>query len=617
MEYQKTSQRPADGINSRQDSDHHRQLFKQLFVQPIFAQKSRLWFIALALVLLSLAQSAFLLLAGPLLKAFFEFSAHTTHIPLAELVPPQILEQLPQLQSLQVSASHLTLWLPTLLLCAGLIKGLAGYLYHYQQNALSLNVAKHYRDQLFAALLQQPYEQLAKTSAGRWMSMIMNDVMVLQAKFSDLLGGVVKDGIMVISCIIVLFWVHWPTALILMGLSPILAFWLGRSGRRISHFAEAWQARLADMTSHLLSLRQRFDFIRSQRGEARESESFQLHNQSYFRMICRSLWVRSMLAPSLEFLGFVVFALLILMIHQGIWFQDDFSGVVLVQFFAALGLIMRPLRAIGEQIARFQETKGSLRSSLQTFKTLRAQAKRSPVAHAEKWPGQAEIHKIALSYDDKPAFAAEKLKLAAGAGIAIIGPSGSGKSTLLKSLAGLIPPKDFSANLSWQEIVAQTAYVSQKTFLFDDSILENLSYGSEHHPQPDELRQALQAVNLWDEISHLPDGLDTGIQSVQNNFSGGQMQRLMLARALLRDRPLLLLDESTSAIDAKTEESIINSLLQRCRASGQILLFVTHRLRWLELFDQVWFVENGRLRLRGTHGELLKDDRYQNFLAET
>lgn len=595
------------------------QILQKLFWQPLTEQQLRLWAIFFSLLLLSIAQSSFLLLAGPLLKAFFEFSAESGQIPLSELIPPQVLDYVPALAGLEVAAAILSWLLPALLLSAGIVKGIAAYIYHYQQSAVSLYIAKHYRDQLFSALLRQPYEILAKTSAGRWMSIIMNDVMILQSRFSDLVGGIIKDGVLVLSCIVVLFWVHWPTALILLALSPILAYSLGRSGKRISHFAENWQRRMADMASLILSMRQRFDFIRSQQGEAREAAVFAQHNQGYYEMIRRSLFVRSTLAPGLEFLGFLIFALLIVMIHQGIWFQGDFSGVVLIQFFAALGLVMRPLRNIGEQVARFQETKGSLKQSLETFQTLQSSdtSEQEQRQVAPPLPEEISLNNLRLGYNGELFFQADKLKLRRSQCIAIIGPSGSGKSTLLKALAGLIEPISCQSQPAWQQIVARSAYVSQKTFLFDASVMENLSYGLQQQPERSEVEAVLQAVRLLDTIQAIPTGLDTEVQSVQHNFSGGQLQRLMVARALLRKSDLLLLDESTSAVDSKTEEDMIRLLLEQCRASGQILLFVTHRMRWLEAFDQVWFIENGEIKMAGPHQELISDDRYQNFLMES
>lgn len=597
------------------------QVLRSHFIRPLLSQQAKLWLIFFALLLLSLSQSAFLLLAGPLLKAFFELSDTVQVVALSELVPPQMHGFLGDLAGREIPESQLVWWLPGLLMLAGVTKGLAGYIYHYQQSALALYIAKNYRDQLFQALVQQPYERLSRSSAGRFMSLIMNDVMVLQAKFSDFLAGLVKDGMLVISCILVLLFVHWPTALVVLVLAPLLAMSLGRSGRRISTFAETWQRRLADMTSIVLSLRQRFDFIRSQGGEPRERASFEQQSRAYYATVRKSWPIRASMAPGMEFAGFLFFAILIYAMHQGWFDMAEISGVVLIQFFAAIALMLRPLRNIGEQIARFQETKGSLRLSLEALAELRdgahAHDRRIDQLAGQNLPADLRLARLTVAYEDLLALQLGDLSIKKAQAIAIIGPSGAGKSTLVKSLAGLLRPAEWQANLAWEHCVARSAYVSQKTFLFDATIRENLSYALANQPASEAMDEVLAQLNLLDEIKSMPAGLDSQIQSVQQNLSGGQLQRLMVARALLREADLLLLDEATSAIDARTEESLIRYLVSRCHRNGQTLLFVTHRLQWLQYFDEVWLIENAQLALRGTHSELLTKPRYQKFLQDS
>jgi subfamily B ATP-binding cassette protein MsbA len=600
-----------------------RALIRALFLQPLLQQRQRLVWITGALLGLSFAQGGFLLLAGPLLKSFFELGATGGQLALAKLLPPQVENWWPAAADWVLPTSQLAWMLPMSLLVVGLIRSLATYAYHYHQQAVALQLAKSYRDRLFAAILGQPYEKLAQESAGRWMSLIMNDVMVLQSRFTDIVGGVIKDSMLVIACLLALYWVHWPTATVLLILCPVLGGSLGRSGRKISHFAEAWQRRLADMTAYLLSIRQRFAFIRAQGGEAFEAAQFETLNQSYFRMIQRSLPVRALLAPSAEFVGFVLFALMIYLVHAGIFFDEDLAGVVLIEFFAALGLIMRPLKNIGEQIARYQETKGTLLQSLRTFRDLQEQAQggETPAGPASQpdrsLPTSLRLTSFSFGYGGQVAIRGTDLNLARGRAVAVIGPSGSGKSTLIKGLAGLLEPLAWQADEPWARVCRRTALVSQKPFLFDASLRDNLIYGLAQPPGDDVIWQALDRMGLRSLIEELPDRLATAVHSLHASFSGGQLQRLMVVRSLLRTSDLLLCDEATSAVDSHTEELMTRQLIDTAHQQQGMLIFITHRLRWLNQFDEIWFVENGEINWAGTYQSLLKVDRLRHYIGQS
>ena len=156
-----------------------------------------------------------------------------------------------------------------------------------------------------------PYESITKRPEGEWMSLIMNDVLYLQSRFSEILASVVKDTALICSAFVVMALIHWQTALITLAVSPFFFFYLGRKGRRISGYADAWQRRLGEMSARILSLRQRFTFIRAQNGEERELELFEEMNRGYYSMIRRSILLRAAMGPLTELAGFAVFALVL------------------------------------------------------------------------------------------------------------------------------------------------------------------------------------------------------------------------------------------------------------------------------------------------------------------
>jgi|LauGreDrversion4_2_1035121.scaffolds.fasta_scaffold03876_2 subfamily B ATP-binding cassette protein MsbA len=597
-----------------------RQLVRELFLQPLAAQRHRIFGIVLSLIILSASQALFLLLVKGFIKALFQ-SQGVSQFSLLELLPEKSGHWLPQLKDVTITTENLSIAVPISILLAGLTKSLASYLYQLNQQGLALYLAKNYRERLFRALLGLPFVEICKKPVGAWMSLIMNDVMLLQSRFTDILTSLVRDSVAVVGCFVILSVVHWPSAVVLGVLSPLIAFGMGRTGKRIAKFAEVYQRELGRIAASLLDFRSRFDFIRSQQGESVEKSSFHAVNRAYYAMIRRSIMVRSAFAPVLEFFGFSVFAGAVYAIGHG--YLGHFTPDLMLQFFVALGLLLRPLREIGEQLARYHETKGALASSIEVFEAMITHAQNdavaSPYPSLNKVQKQAVIKltEIKAGMDGKCRFQAENLELNSGKTVAVIGPSGSGKSTLLKTLAGLAHPISWRSDCNWSEFASRVSMVSQDPFLFDDTLRENLIYGLETDqiPSDEEIWAALATVNIADEVKSWPLGLMSRLRAIGSNISGGQLQRLVIARAILRRRPFWLLDEATAAVDVRSERDITMRLIEASQREHRVMLAVTHRLTWLSAFDQVWFVEDGRVTMVGPHEDLLKHPRYRDYVA--
>ncbi|WP_176736659.1 ABC transporter transmembrane domain-containing protein [Oligoflexus tunisiensis] len=592
--------------------------FKPLLLEPLSEIKSCLVQIVLSLGLLSVAQGLFLLLIGPLFKAMFDTPVDGS-FTLNSLLPPAVVKWLPDFGPLSITRMELARYLPFMIFFAAVVNGFAGFIYQHQQQVMALHLGRRYREKLFAAILQLPFQKVTQKSPGEWMSVIMNDVAFLQMRLSDLLTGLVRDGIMVIASVIALYFIHWPSGLILTLLAIPLMASTGRTGKRIAVFAELWQRELGRMVSAVLDLRKRFEFIRAQRGEGLEKERFRQMNHGYYRMIRRSIFVRAALAPSVEMVGFLMFAAILWAVTRQVQgFRLEASQ--LLQFFAALGIVLRPLKSVGEQLARYHETKGILKQSLQTFATVRelAETRRTIDPHIKPWqPEQGlTIKHLTVAYKEGFRLTAEDLELVPGKTVALIGPSGAGKSSLIKVLSGLLQPEVWDADHDLSSVVQAATLVSQKPFLFSASIRENLLYG---HPTgcPDErLQKELEFVGLSTELNAMSQTLDSPIDFIQTPLSGGQMQRLTIARAMLRPQPLLLMDEVTAAIDPLAEEAITRRLIERCQQSKLCMLFVTHRLQQLPYFDEIWFVEAGTLRKFESYNHLFQDSRIHRFIDD-
>lgn len=587
-------------------------LFRDVFVQPVLRERATLARIAITLIILSAAQGLFLLLVGPFLKALFADPTANGLLPLSAILPDSLVTVWPQLGEQSISRQQLTRGVPLLMIVAGCIQAIATYSYQWQQSRLALKVAKEYREELFSAVLRKPYLELEQAAAGRWMSLIMNDVLYLQNRFSDILASFVRDGVTILACFLVLVVIHWPTAVILAILTPMVMGGMGKTGGRIARYTEDMQRHLGRIAAAVLDIRRRFTFIRAQHGEKREEERFATMNHAYYRSIRRSLFVRSAFAPTVEFLGFVIFAAFIFLVGKR-WFLPGFQAAELIQFFAALGLLLRPLRNMGEQLGRFQETKGSLMQSFKVVMDDRAlqRTTRSHLPISITTP--LFIEKINVTYGEKSVFLATDLALAPGRSIALVGPSGAGKTSFLRTLAGLITPKVWVSNNPQESLRFDSALVSQTPFLFSETIRANLIYGLAEQPNDESIWRALEQAAVADVIRGMPEGLNTPIRAIEGSVSGGQLQRLVIARAILRNSKLWLFDEATSALDAKSEQDIMRQTLDMCRSQGLILVAITHRTAMIPYFDEVWLIEQGRVVAQGSHTNLQNNERYRQF----
>ncbi len=572
---------------------------KKFVFSPLKAEKSQLVVLIFALTLMALSDAAFLLLIKNFVAVLFGQSSDLKiPAPFSRFITSEDL------------FSHGVYAVPFLLLCAGLSKALASYFYSLKQQTITLSIVKNYRSELFARILAMPYEGIRKRQVGEWMSIIMNDVLFLQQRCNDMLTALLKDTVTVVTAFGVLAYLHWPTALALLVVSPLLGFGMGKIGKKISRYAEEFQKELAHMAGMLLEQRARFDFIRAQQGESREIARFSRANQRYYDMIRRSIFVRSAFAPGLEWLGFMAFALAVYAVGQGLLSE---LSEILMPFFVALGLMLKPLKEIGEQLSRWHETKGTLQASFAVYKEAESYAAWAPIVSMSPNFNGLNIKTVTAGLDARPLVTIQDTKVNPNESIAIIGPSGAGKSTILKTFAALLPPLTWDASLPWSQFCSHAAMVSQDPFLFQATLFANLVYGLESLPRMEDVRLVLSEVNILAEIDALTHGLDTPFTPLSPTLSGGQIQRLVIARALLRRRPILLLDEATSALDEKTEKDITDRLLAKTKATSFSLIAVTHRLKWLHKYDKVWFVEGGVLKFEGTHEELMKIPRYREF----
>lgn len=607
-------------MSDAQKSEIRRYLFR-FVLRPTLDQKRSLVYVFLALAIMASSQALAVIFSKGFLTAFFT-DPKASHVVLTDLLPKKLASYIPAITSMAINRDDVVWLVPLCIFSVGLLKAISSYTYNLGLSQIALKVAQNYRERIFEAVLKLPWQSSASRSAGDWMTVIMADAMFIQTRLTDVAVAFVKDFVLIVSCMLTLAFVHAPAAVALLFLSPIIAWQMGRTGRRIAWFAEAFQKELGSLAALLLGIRERFRYMRAQHGEAVEIAKYTERNRAYLAMMTGSIFIRSIVAPGMEWAGFLIFAVFIYGWSRGLPFFEIAPDVVL-QFFVALGLILKPVRELGEQFTRLGETIGGIKRSMSVVSLVEASTVDSmPSHHLVSGPDRQKqifIKKFMVGYSDISVLKGNDLHILFGSCIAIVGPSGSGKSSLLRVLSGLLPPREWESNVEWQDLRRMSAMVSQSPFLFKDSLRKNLLYSfagdSQEITDESQLWRSLATVNLEATVRELPEGLDSIFDPLDSNLSGGQIQRLVIARALLRNPKIILLDEATSAVDVASEIDITRRLIEDAKTSGRILLSVTHRLQWLSLYDQIWFVEDGQIQKTGSFEDLSSSERFRAFLA--
>lgn len=550
-------------------------------------------------LLLSVVNAALLAIIGPVFKAFFTSSGQSDQINLKEFF--SVWSKIIPLPDVAVSQETLILTITGVLCGVALSKMIVLYMFLVSQEGFALSFTHRYRTKLFGDILKLPFLEISKHSESEWMSCLVNDISYLQTRISEMLKVCIKESTMIIGALMILL-LQDPlmTFLLLATFSPLLYFGYKLS-LRISVYIKSGQEALAKLSGIMSHLRKTFWFFRSQGGESIELSGFKRFNTHYTQALKKTIFVRSILTPSLEFFGAVALCgVLIYFQYVSATPQPEYTFQVIL----SMGIMMRPLRALGDQFSKFSELKGALKKSFDVIES----SHHKDTGNSLKSPQKPTFHplypvsikNIEFTYKDSPFLKCRDVHISSGEHIAIVGASGSGKSSFLKILAGIIPPSVFQANLNLAALTSQTSYVGQSPFFFNGSLEENLYYQYEHKNQSTDsttnstrdelLMTTMQALSLdYDNLK------DSPIETGQMGISTGQLQRLAIARSILREKPLLLFDEASSALDETNEKAALSYLRQLTKDHSFSSIWITHRFEMLGCFDKVWLMENGTL----------------------
>ena len=498
------------------------------------------------------------------------------------------------------------------LIAAFLIKGLCDFLGNYLTSYAGFSSVTDLRNAVFDKVLRQGHEFFEAHSTGQLMSSIMNDIDKVQLATSQMLADFFRQWFAAVGLLFVLFTTDWKLAAVSLTILPAVMYPVTRLGRRIRRTSRRTQDRQGELNQILQETLSGHMVVKAFGAEPYESGKFREAGRKLQGANLRYILQQSVSSPLIDFIALVTIVALVTYARVNIK-AGELSAGDFVSFLAALLLLLEPLKRLVGITNIFQQALGA---SQKVFEYLDHEDRIASKPDAVRLGGFTrgiEFDRVSFHYPNAPGgfhIQSISLEVKAGEVVALVGPSGGGKTTL----ANLVPRfYDVTGgavrvyghdvrDLDLASLRSQIGVVAQDTFLFNDTVTANIAYGRPDIPQA-AIRSAAATALAHDFIERLPQGYDTVIGDRGVKLSGGQRQRLAIARALVKNAPILILDEATSHLDTESEMLVQKALANLME--HRTVIVIAHRLSTIRRAHKIVVVAQGRIREIGTHEELV------------
>ena len=492
-------------------------------------------------------------------------------------------------------------------------RSIFGFIGDYGMSWVSNNVIAELRHKMFERMIRLPSSYYSDNLSGRLMSRIAYDVGGVAGAATSALTTLVKDSLSIIGLLAWLLYLNWKLTLLTLSVVPFIAFVVRRFSKRLRNVARGQQESMGKITQVLQESIEGNKVVKIFGGQKYEEERFGKSIQEQRRLAMRATLASSAQTPLVHFFSSASVAIIIAVALKQAS-NDQATVGSFVSFVTAMLMIMAPLKRLTDVNAPIQR---GLAAAESVFSLIDAEAETDTGTEVlGRAQGLVEFDKVSFAYpgSDRPALNAVSLTIRPGECVALVGPSGSGKTTAANLLprfyqvdGGEIRVDGHALqNIKLDSLRDNIALVSQDVVLFNDTLGANIAYGSKRGATKEEIRAAAKAAHALEFIDALPQGLDTMIGENGVKLSGGQRQRLAIARALLKNAPILILDEATSALDTESERHVQAALDELMR--GRTTLVIAHRLSTIERADRIVTLANGEKQEEGSHAELLAKD---------
>ena len=500
------------------------------------------------------------------------------------------------------------LLLPITLILVFLLKGIFDYGQSYLMNFVGLRIIADMREKLYSHLQDLSLSFFTKTPTGILISRITNDVNLIQASVSNAVTGLFKDIFSVIGLIGYVFYLNWKLAIIAFLVFPAALIPIKIFGKRLRKFSRKSQVRMGSLTSFLHETITGNRIVKAFNMEEYEKRRFAEENYNFFRTILKRVRIRALSNPLMEVIGAVGVALIIWIGGYSV-LRGELTPGAFFSFLAALFLLYNPIKDLNKVNLEIQD---GLAAATRVYELLDTIPEIRDDKEAVLLPPIAngiDFKNVHFRYDGSRVLKEISLSVKAGDVIALVGMSGAGKTSLVNLLPRfydveegeiLIDGRDIR-KVTLKSLRDQIGLVTQQTILFNDTVRDNIAYGSLERSDQ-EIAEAAKAANAHDFIMRLPEGYETVVGEQGVKLSGGERQRLSIARALLKNAPILILDEATSSLDSDSETEVQKALDRLMK--GRTVLVIAHRLSTIRNATRIVVLSEGRIVEEGTHEEL-------------
>ncbi|MCW8195760.1 lipid A export permease/ATP-binding protein MsbA [Proteobacteria bacterium 005FR1] len=507
------------------------------------------------------------------------------------------------------SFSNELLMVPFLVIFIYLLRGVGLFVGNYAIANVAENIVHRLRTQVFDKLTSLPAAYFDDNTSGHLISKITYNVAQVTVAATEALKILLREGFTVILVMAYLFWTNWQLTMIFVAIAPVIALFVSMAGRRLRRISGKLQTAMGSITSISSEMIGGYRVMRSFGGEEYEKRRFREASRYTYRQNLKMVFTANLATAINQFIVALALAAVMMI---AISFVGTNGAGELVGYMVAVGLLPKAMRQLGDIYGKIQK---GLVAAHSVFEQIDQQGEQDQGQHEiEQARGKVVFRHLTFRYpgSDETALNDIDLLVQPGTTVALVGKSGSGKSTLVSLIpryydfgdSGEILLDDRNIkDYTLSSLRRQIALVTQDVVLFNDTVYNNIAYGDLADKSEEEVLDAARNAHALEFINKLPQGIHTQIGEDGTRLSGGQRQRLSIARAFLKNAPILILDEATSALDSESENLIQDALEQVIK--NRTTFVIAHRLSTIESADMIVVMEAGRIVEVGSHRELL------------
>lgn len=495
-----------------------------------------------------------------------------------------------------------------------ILRGVTNFISNYCLAWVSGKVVMTMRRRLFKHLMFMPVSFFDRNSTGKLLSRITYDSEMIASSSSGSLITIVREGAYIISLLAVMFYTSWELTLVLFVIGPIIAVLITIVSKIFRKLSKNLQDSMGELTATTEQMLKGHKVVISFGGQFVEEERFNKVSNNMRRKGMKMVTADSISDPVVQIIASFALVAVLFLATTPLIAEDNLSAGSFTVVFSSMLAMMRPLKSLTNVNSQFQRGMAACQT---LFAILDLEPEKDNGTYkAEPAKGELEFKNVSFAYQGKEELALNNISFSVPAGktVALVGRSGAGKSTIANLVTRFYDIEQGEILLDGVNIQdyrlsnlrENCAVVSQQVHLFNDTIANNIAYAAQDKYSREEIIAAAKAAYALEFIEKLPQGFDTVIGENGASLSGGQRQRLAIARALLRNSPVLILDEATSALDTESERAI-QSALDELKKDRTVIV-IAHRLSTIENADEILVIDHGEIRERGNHKALLEQN---------